>query len=138
MKDNIPVAATSAIQIVNSDTQLPDQVKSPIAVALQAASQQAGDTESRNSNQFDLTTLADKIPNGQALKPELAKLQGQIGEQFLMATVKSFTFTWLVSALVALVGLITAFFVRTPSREASSAHWENQSTQDKPRVVDMA
>jgi EmrB/QacA subfamily drug resistance transporter len=138
MKDNIPVAATSAIQIVQSDTQLPAQVKSAIAGALQAASQQAGSTESRNSNQFDLTTLADKIPNGQALKPELAKLQGRIGEQFLMATVKSFTFTWLASALVALIGLITAFFIRTPSREASSAHWENQSTPDKPRVVDMA
>ncbi|OJV89616.1 MAG: hypothetical protein BGO39_37300 [Chloroflexi bacterium 54-19] len=138
IKDNITIAATNSVQIVNSDAQLPAQVRASIAGALQAASQQAGNTESRNSNQFDLTTLADKIPNGQALKPELAKLQGQIGDQFSKATVKSFTFTWLVSGLVALVGLITAFFIRPPSRAASSAHWENQSAQDKPPVVDLA
>jgi EmrB/QacA subfamily drug resistance transporter len=136
IKDNIPVATASAIQIVNSDTQLPAQVKSGITGALQAASAQASDSNSRNNSQFDLTTLANQIPNGQALKPELARLQGQIGEQFTIATVKSFTFTWLVSAIVAFIGLITAFFVRTPSRAASSAHWENQSSQDKPTVVD--
>lgn len=138
IKDNIPVAVANATQIVNNNAQLPTQVKSAITGALQAASAQASDSDSRNSSQFDLTTLADKIPNGQALKPELAKLQGQIAEQFTGATVKSFTFVWLISAIVAFAGLISAFFICPPSREASSAHWQNQSSQDKPPVVDVA
>lgn len=138
VKDNIPVAVTNSIAIVNQDAQLPPQVKAGIVAGLQQAAAQSSNSNSRSNATFDLTKLADQLPNGQALKPELAKLNSQISDQFTNATVKSFTFTWLVSAIVAFIGLISAFFIRPPSKAASSAHWENQSSGEKPVVVDIA
>jgi hypothetical protein len=136
IKGNITTASANSIQIVNQSASLPEQVRARIVSGLQATGEQTADRSSRNPNQFDLTTLADQIPGGQALKPELTRLNSQIGDQFLAATVKAFTFTWLIAALVALVGLVTAFFVKAPPRHA--VHWQTEDSPDKPAIVDVA
>ncbi len=108
ISDNVAAAKTRVVAIVQADTKLPQQLRDTIVTNIQNASGQS------SANSFDLTTIADRIPNGQSLKPELANLNIQIAAQFKQGILDAFTLTWLVAAIVALAGLIPAFFTHAP------------------------
>jgi hypothetical protein len=97
---------------------LPEQVKSSIVAGLQSAAS-AGAEQGGNTT-FDLTAMADRIPNGETLKPTLATLNGRIAEEFKRGAVDAFTFTWWVAGIIALVGIGAAFFA-APSRKEVNA-----------------
>jgi EmrB/QacA subfamily drug resistance transporter len=115
---NVTQARDRAIAIVQADTVLPEQVKSSIVAGLQSAAS-AGAEQGGNTT-FDLTAMADRIPNGETLKPTLATLNGRIAEEFKRGAVDAFTFTWWVAGIIALVGIGAAFFA-APSRKEVNA-----------------
>jgi EmrB/QacA subfamily drug resistance transporter len=139
VKDNTTQAGDRAVSIVQQDSKLPQPVRDNLATNLKqnvAQQQNSGRGSSSNSQQFDLTTIADRIPNGQALKPELASLGQRIGNEFKTAVVDAFRITWLVSAIISLLGIIPALattYVR-PARVTQ----EGSEKGDAPIVVDMA
>ncbi len=123
VKPNIDQARSNSVAIVQADTKLPPPLKSGIVAGLQKAQSNTTAGEGGSSNtaqQFNLPGLADRIPNGQSLKPELANLQTQISNEFKLALVNAFKFTWVVSAIVALLGLIPAFVTRAAKRKDAS------------------
>ncbi len=138
IKDNNVQALNRAVDMVKADNNLPEQVRSNIATNLQTTAAQiqanGGGRNSAGASQFDLTTLADRIPNGQALKPELQSLNTRISTEFKQASVNAFTATWLISAIIALLGIIPAFFNR--ALQPAPARGREQS--ESPVAVDMA
>lgn len=135
IKDNIATAQSNAVKLVREDTKLPEQVRNSIATNLQNApvqqSQGRGEaTGGNNQSQFDLTTLADRIPGGQALKPELASLNQRIGHEFKQAAVSAFTATWFVAGIVAVIGIFTAFFTHAPDFKAAGQQQERVIVAD--------
>ncbi len=115
IKDNTAQARDRAIAIVRADTTLPEQLRTTIATNLQNSAGQAVGRGSSAANQFDLTTLADRIPNGQALKPQLAELNKSIATEFKKSVVDAFIVAWIVSAIVSFFGIIAAFFTVSPN-----------------------
>ncbi len=105
ISSNVATAKTSAVAIVQADNKLPAQLRTTIASNIQNAA-------SQSSSQFDLTTIADRIPGGAALKPELASLNRRIATLFAAGINDAFTLSWFVSAIIALLGLIAALLTR--------------------------
>jgi len=119
--DKVVTARTNAINAVQASQPLPAQVKSNIVTGLQNSASQAqgsGEGTSSSSTSYDLTKLVPlaNIPNGEALRPELVRLNGVIAGEFKAAAVNSFDFTWLIAGLVAVVGIVPALFTRAPQR----------------------
>lgn len=137
VKDNTTQAGNRVVTMAQEDTKLPEQVRGTLADNLKksvAATQAAGGRgSSQSSNSFDLTTIADRIPNGQALKPELADLGKRISNEFKTAVVDAFRMTWLVAAIIALFGILPAL-ATTYTRPVAVP---GQERAEKP-VVDMA
>ena len=99
---------------MQADSKLPAQLRTTIATNIQSAT-------SQSSSQFDLTTIADQIPGGAALKPELASLNQRIAALFSGGINDAFTLSWFVSAIVALLGLIAALLTRAAHPAKASA-----------------
>lgn len=120
--DNVKQAKINSIAIVQADKKLPPPLSAGIVSGLRSSSQSSvSGNGSGNSSQFNLPALADRIPNGQFLKPELANLQTQISNEFQTAITDAFKFTWATSAIVAVLALIPAFLtpVKPVSRKLS-------------------
>ncbi|HEX2910963.1 MAG TPA: DHA2 family efflux MFS transporter permease subunit [Chloroflexia bacterium] len=130
IKDNLVAARTQAVEIVQNDTRLPELVRSTIASGLQNSAKAGSDTGTQAGAQVDLTILADSIPDGQALKPELAALSDQIGREFKKEALNAFIFTWLIAGITGLLGLIPAFFTKAPPRPAT-----NPQAREKPAAI---
>jgi EmrB/QacA subfamily drug resistance transporter len=112
LEDHLALARAEAVAVVQAETSLPITVRALIAAGVQRYDPQAG------SGPANLAELADRIPNGQALKPALAVLTARLTGIFERQALEAFRVTWFASAFIALLGLIPALLAQATRQRA--------------------
>lgn len=129
---NIPQAAKTSAAIVQADTNIPQPIRQRIAAGVLSAASNVNTTQISPVH-VDLTQYASLAPAQfqQTAKVELKKLGDRITAEFKQQVVNSFTFTWMIAAIVALLGFIFAFFT-PPLRRATPSNWKPIAAQATP------
>lgn len=141
IQTNIAQARSNAVQVVQSDTKVPTQLRNGIVLGLQSSAANNSNGQNATTRSVDLTPFADNpnIPVAEraALKAELKSLGDRIAAQFKRGVVDTFTLTWLVSACVAVLGFLSAFFTFAPRRKQTEqqASGEGEPSEDASAFV---
>ncbi len=144
LKDDLAQARTRSAEIVRAETRLPEGLRTSIATGLLSANNaaQSGGGEASNSRnggqqQVDLIKQIETNPNIPAavkaqvepLRPVLLDLNRRIAFEFKTGVVQAFSLIWLVATVIAILGLIPAFFTSAPKRAPAGA------ASDRPVAV---
>lgn len=120
IKDNMVEARSRAVAIVQSDTAIPQPVRNMISDQFKASSNQPVKMgQGAGMPQMNLAAMAEKMPGGQALLPQLNDLSKRIGDEFNKAVVESFAATWRLGGIFVLLGVIPAALARKKKPEKS-------------------
>ena len=117
LQTNLGQARTNAIALVQVDTKILPQMRSGIASHLN----DARSTGSSSSN-VDVSSFADTLPPTtpvrvrESVRSELMALGASIDHEFKTQLVDSFKTTWVIAALFAVAGFISAFFTYVARR----------------------
>jgi hypothetical protein len=112
VKDNMIDAKARVIEIVRSDATIPEVTRTMLVQQLGNMGAQGSSMQSGTSQAYNLVAMADKMPGGQAIKPQLEVLSTKIGNEFNKASVDAFRYTWLLGGIFILLGVIPASFAR--------------------------
>jgi EmrB/QacA subfamily drug resistance transporter len=122
---NLDQARQRAVTIVQDDQKLPAEMRANIATQLKKADLSSSNNQQGGGGQkYDLTQAADHLPaqvpaqQKEAIRSELKSLGDRIGNEFTNGVVDSFKTAWLISAIFAAAGLVSALVAFLSSRKS--------------------